>query len=130
MVNVFGSSARKVNAFPTRPSGSREGSDLQTFLTVTAWVNNVAYAKNVWVDVHVFDGGDGLVQSETLTLGWAGAAGGDGGFSTFDGKVYQGSTATPGSVSPRPDARKVQYRLYYAGNGPVFTDAILPQPTV
>jgi hypothetical protein len=36
MVNVFGSSAAKVNAFPARPSGPREGSDMQTSLTVTA----------------------------------------------------------------------------------------------
>jgi hypothetical protein len=130
MVNVFGSSAAKVNAFPARPSGPREGSDMQTSLTVTAWVSNVAYAKNVWVDVHVFDGGDGLIHSETLTLHWAGPAGGNGDFFAFDGKVYQGSTATPGSVSPRPDARKVQYRLYYEVNGRVFTDAIPHQHEV
>jgi hypothetical protein len=36
-------------------------------------------------------------------------------------------TATPGSVQPRPDARKVQYRLYYDVNYQVFTDGILHQ---
>ena len=45
----------------------------------------------------------------------------------FSGKVYQGSTATPGSVQPRPEARKVQYRLYYEVNYQVFTDGILHQ---
>jgi hypothetical protein len=130
MVNVFGSSASKANVYPSRPPGPREGTDLQTFLTVNAWVSNVAYAKNVWVDVHVFDGADVLIQAETLTLGWTGSAGGHGDFFAYDGKVYQGATATPGSVSPKPDARKVQYRLYYEVNGRVFTDAILHQHEV
>jgi hypothetical protein len=30
-------------------------------------------------------------------------------------------------VQPRPDARKVQYRLYYEVNYQVFTDGILHQ---
>jgi hypothetical protein len=130
MVNVFGSSASKANVFPAETSGPRQGTDLQTFLSVSAWVSNVAYAKNVWVDVHVFDGDDNLIQAETLALGWAGSAGGHGDFFAYGGKVYQGSTATPGSVSPKPDARKVQYRLYYEVNGRVFTDAILHQHEV
>jgi len=35
------------------------------------------------------------------------------------------SFLTPGSVQPRPEARKVQYRLYYEVNYQVFTDGIL-----
>jgi hypothetical protein len=38
-----------------------------------------------------------------------------------------GLTATPGSVSPRPNAWLVQYRLYYAVEGSLYTDAILHQ---
>jgi hypothetical protein len=30
-------------------------------------------------------------------------------------------------VQPRPDARKIQYRLYYEVSGQVFTDGILHQ---
>jgi hypothetical protein len=41
--------------------------------------------------------------------------------------VYQGATATPGSVQPKPDARTLQYRLYYELNYQVFTDGILHQ---
>jgi hypothetical protein len=37
------------------------------------------------------------------------------------------SFLTPGSVQPRPEARKVQYRLCYEVNYQVFTDGILHQ---
>ncbi len=126
MVNVSEQSAAKVNVFPPPPGGgSPVGSDLQTMLKVTAWVNETTYGANAWIDVHVFDGGDQLIHAETFTLPYTG-------FGPvfqygFSGKVYQGMTATPGSVQPRPDARKVQYRLYYEVNYQVFTDGILRQ---
>jgi hypothetical protein len=127
MVNVFAVSVSKRNVFPQPSTGPRGGTDLQTQLQLKAWVRNVAYVKNVWIDVHVFDGADTLIHSETLTLRYLKPAGGNGDFFSFDGKIYQGSVATPGSVSPRPDARKVQFRLYYEVNNQVFTDAILHQ---
>jgi hypothetical protein len=91
---------------------------------VKAWVNNVAYAKNVWLDVHVFDHYDGLIHSATFPLHYQGEAGGHGDFFVFDGKIYQGVRVTPGATSARekPDARKVQYRLYFEVNSQVFTD--------
>ena len=122
MINIVADAAVKRNVFP-----GPAGSDLQTWLTLTAWVNNIAFTKNVWVDVHVFDAADALLHSETLTLGYLEPAGGGGDLFVFDGKISQGSMATPGSVSLRPDARLVQYRLYYEVNGRVFTDAILHQ---
>jgi hypothetical protein len=127
MVNVFTVEVSKRNVFPQSSTGARIGSDLQTQLRLKAWVRNVAYTKNVWIDVHVFDGADTLTHSETLTLHYLEPAGGNGDFFSFDGKMDQGGVATPGSVSPRPDARKVQFRLYSEMNNQVFTDAILHQ---
>jgi hypothetical protein len=126
MVNVLEQSAAKVNVFPPPAGGgSPQGSDLQTMLKVTAWVKETTYGANAWIDVHVFDADDRLIHAETLTLPYTGFG------STFQyefsGKVYQGSTSTPGSVQPRPEARKVQYRLYYEVNYQVFTDGILHQ---
>lgn len=126
MVNVLEESATKVNVFP-RPAGggSQQGSNLQTMLKVVAWVKQTTYGANAWIDVHVFDGQDGLIHAETLTLPYTGFG------STFryefSGKVYQGSTARPGSVQPRPEARKIQYRLYCEVNYQVFTDGTLHQ---
>jgi Family of unknown function (DUF6209) len=126
MVNVSEQSATKINVFPPPPGGgSPVGSDLQTMLKVTALVKETTYGANAWIDVHVFDGSDQLIHAETLTLPYTG-------FGPvfqygFSGKVYQGMTATPGSVQPRPDARKIQYRLYYEVNYQVFTDGILHQ---
>jgi hypothetical protein len=130
MVNIIAEAATKRNVFPRRTPELAGGSDFQTWLTLTAWVNNVAFTKNVWIDVHVFDAADALLHSETLTLKYREPAGGGGDLFVFDGKVYQGSMATPGSVSPRPDARLIQYRLYCEVNGQVFTDAILHQHEV
>jgi hypothetical protein len=126
MVNVLEQSAAKVNVFPPPAGGgSPEGSDLQTMLKVTAWVKETTYGANAWIDVHVFDGDDRLIYAETLTLPYTGF--GSEFRYEFSGKVYQGSTATPGSVQPQPEARKVQYRLYYEVNYQVFTDGILHQ---
>jgi hypothetical protein len=120
VVNVFDQKVTKVNAFR-----GTSGSDLQTRLELVAWVNETTYGANAWIDFHVFDGNDALIHAETLTLPYTGF--GSSFRYGFSGKVYQGSTATPGSVQPRPEARKLQYRLYYDINYEVFTDGILHQ---
>ena len=123
MVNVIGERVEKRNVFPQPATGPRAGKDLQLFLTVSAWVRNVAYQKNVWIDLHLFDDQDNVVDRQTQTLRWQlpSFAGDD---FQFDAQVYQGLKATPGSVSPRPDVRKLQYRLYYEASGAVYTDGI------
>jgi hypothetical protein len=126
MVNVFADAATKVDAFPLGEFG-HNGTDLETRLFVQGWVRNLSPVKHVWVDLHVFDGGGQLIHSETLPLVWLAPAGGGGDFFVIDRAVYQGSVATPGSVSPRPDARTVQYRLYYEVDGRVYTDGVLHQ---
>jgi hypothetical protein len=126
IVNVLEQSAIKVNVFPSLPEGGpQQGTDLQTLLKVTAWVRDTVFGANAWIDVHVFDGEDKLIHSETQTMTYTGV--GPSFRYEFSGKVYQGSTATPGSVQPRLDARKIQYRLYYDINFQVFTDGILHQ---
>ncbi len=126
IVNALEHSAAKVDVFPS-PSwgGPQQGTNLQTMLRVTAWVRETHFGANAWIDVNVFDGDDRLIYSETLTLPYTGF--GPVFRYEFSGKVYQGSTATPGSVQPRPEARKIQYRLYYDVNYQVFTDGILHQ---
>lgn len=130
MVNVLSDGAAKRNMFPQPGSGPQSGSDLQTFLMLSVWVRNVAYTKNIWIDVNVYDQVDALIHAESFALVYHGPSGGDGDLFAMDGPVYQGARATPGSVSPQLDARKVQYRLYYEVNGQVFTDAILHQQLV
>jgi len=121
MVNALEQSAAKINSFP-HPI---EGRNLETVLKVVAWVKETTYGAGAWIDVHVFDGDNRLIQAKTWPMTYTGFG------STFQyafsGTVYQGSTATPGSVSPRPDARTIQYRLYYDVNYHVFTDGILHQ---
>jgi hypothetical protein len=126
-VNVFDQAAIKQNVFSRPSSGPPVGKDLRSFLTVRAWVKNVAFAKAVWIDLHIFDHEATLIKAATMGLPWEASAGGAGDMFRFDGEIYRGSTATPGSVSPRPNAWLVQYRLYYAVEGNLYTDAILHQ---
>ncbi|SEP33232.1 hypothetical protein SAMN02990966_05162 [Rhodospirillales bacterium URHD0017] len=127
LVNVIGQTAVKKNVFPAPPRGPRVGKDLRTSLYVQAWVKNIAFAKDVWLDVHVFDRDAARIQAGTFALSWNGSASGFGDLFRFQGEIYKGSTATPGSVSPKPNASLVQYRLYYAVEGTTYTDAILHQ---
>jgi hypothetical protein len=126
-VNVLDQTAIKKNVFPAPPTGSPVGKDLRTFLDVRAWVRNIAFAKDVWIDLHVFDRDLNRIQAATTGLPWEGSAGGFADLFRFAGEIYRGLTATPGSVSPRPNAWLVQYRLYYAVEGEMYTDAILHQ---
>jgi hypothetical protein len=125
VVSVLDQSGRKRNMFPNLPSGPSNGTDIQTFLHVGAWVSDTVFGANAWIDLHIFDAQDKRVHAETTTLKYTGF----GPYPSygFDGKIFQGSVATPGSVSPRPDARKIQYRLYYEIHYQVFTDGILHQ---
>ncbi len=126
VVNVMEHRATKVNVFPApQGGGPLEGTNLQTVLALRAWVQESRYGANAWIDVHVFGDGDELIHAETLTLSYSGF--GPSSSYQFDGVVYQGATATPGSVQPKPDARTLQYRLYYELNYQVFTDGILHQ---
>jgi uncharacterized protein DUF6209 len=106
IVNVLSVQISKVNAFPRPPSGPTFGKDVQTRLDLTAWVSHTVWGANAWIDFHVFDGNDALIHAETLTLAHSGS--GPTYQYSFAGKIYQGYTATPGSVSPKPDARRVQ----------------------
>lgn len=115
----------KRNVFPRTPSNP--GADLQVQGNLKVWVKNLAYTKQVLIDVHGFDASDALVHAQTYALTYAGSSENGGDYFRFDGKLYQGAIATPGSVSPRPDVRKVQYRLYYEVNGETFTDGVLHQ---
>src|SRR5258707_15746964 len=77
--------------------------------------------------LHVFDRDATRIEAATFGLAWEGSPGGFADLFRLQGEIYRGLTATPGSVSPRPNACLVQYRLYYPGAGQMYTDAILHQ---
>ncbi|MGI8776709.1 MAG: hypothetical protein ACR2LJ_04835 [Acidimicrobiales bacterium] len=130
MVSVVDETATKENAKPPGPTGDAAGLELETKLSVQAWVRNVDPTKYSWVDLHVFDENDQLIRAETLALDWLEAAGDDGDIFAFEGSIYRGTGAVGGSVWFGEDARKLQYRLYYEVNGTVFSDGVLRQHEV
>lgn len=125
MVNVFTEDVMKVRRTLGFPPVT--GSQIETHLNLEVWVRNVAYQKNVWIDLHLFDQNDERVSAETVTLKSLSSAGGGGDFFSLNQLVFQGSGGVPGSVWPRPDVRRMQYRVYYEVEGRVFTDGILHQ---
>jgi hypothetical protein len=117
--------AVKHNTFPSRPGYAIGMAHWQTHLHVEARVENSTYQKSVWADVHVFGHDGALVASQTLPLVYERPAGDGGDVFRLDGVVYEGATAAPGSATPRPDVRLVQYRLYSELDGRVFSDGVL-----
>jgi hypothetical protein len=128
-VRVLADGAVKQNAFTSRPGYPNAGSNLQTRLRVTAQVRDADDATKVYVDVHVLDAESGLLHAETLPL--RRERGPDDVGPRFlldtplDHPLYQGTIATPGSVSPRPDARTIEYRLYAEIDGRLRTDGLV-----
>ena len=125
VVRTAGDAAVKHNTFPSRPGYPAGMAHWETHLHVEAWVRGAPPATNVWADLHVFGHDGALVHSETLPLAYTRPAGDGGDLHVLDQVVYEGAVATPGSVTPRPDVRLVQYRLYAEREVRVVTDGSL-----
>jgi hypothetical protein len=124
-VRVLADGAVKENAFPSRPGYPSASSNLQTRLRVTARIRGADDATSVYVDVHVLDDAGRLVHTETIPLRHdRGPDDVDPQF-VLDSPLYQGTVASPGSVSPRPDAWAVEYRLYAEIDGRLRTDGLV-----
>lgn len=127
-VVVLDEAVSKTNAKASGSTGV--GLDLESVLSVHAWVK-AGGAQFSWVDLHVFDGADELIRSETVPMRHVRPASGagdiDGDVYGFEGSVYRGTGASPGSVWLAPDARKVQYRVYFESGGTVYSDGVLRQ---
>src|SRR5512146_2341327 len=122
MVNAFTSESYK--AVCRFSDGKLHGSEIQTYLRVDAWVRNIAFRKDVFVDLHVFDGSGTVLQRETRPLGYLQGAGGGGDFFQIDSLVYRGTGGLPDSIWPRADARLIEYRLYYGVGGQLYSDGV------
>lgn len=125
MVNVLNWTVNKL-----RLSIGSDGSQLEIHLGLTAWVRNIQYQKSVWIDFHAFDEAESLVHSQTIPLTYSQFGGGGGDLFNLDQRIFKGSGGVPGSVWPRPDARLLQFRLYYEAAGQVFTDGHLYEQTL
>ncbi len=128
MVVLLEESATKINTKASGAPGGGVGLDLATVLSVRAWVGSDV--QHGWLDLHVFDECDRLIHSETLPMKHVSIDEAGGSIFGFDGSVYRGTGASPGSVWLAPDAHKLQYRLYAEVDGTVFTDDVLRQHDV
>ena len=124
---VFEDAATKKNIKAEKATSGSTGLDLETVLSIQAWVRKLGEQRHSWFDLHVFDECDQLIRSETVPLSFVRAADDDGEVFGFEGGVFKGSGASPGSVWLAPDARKVQYRVYFEAEGRVYSDGLLRQ---
>jgi hypothetical protein len=88
-------------------------------LSVLAWVRNVTYDKDVWVDLYVLGEG-GVLHAETIPLAFQEPAEGGGDF-------FAAGAAVPApKAGPETSAMgMLQFRLYGQMSGQLFTDGIL-----
>ncbi len=119
--------ATKKNIKASTATSGSVGLDLETVLSIQAWVRKLAEPQHSWFDLHVFDESDRLIRSETVPLSYLQQADDDGEVFGFEGGVFKGTGASPGSVWLAPDARKVQYRVYFEAGGTVYSDGLLRQ---
>lgn len=127
MCVVIDDAATKKNVKAATSTSGSTGLDLETVVSMQAWVRKLGEPRHSWFDVHVFDENDQLIRSQTLPLSYVRAADDDGEVFGFEGGVYRGTGASPGSVWLAPDARKVQFRVYYEVDGTVYSDGLLRQ---
>jgi len=127
MVMVIDEAATKKNIKASTATSGSVGLDLETVLSIQAWVRKLGEPQHSWFDLHVFDESDRLIRSETVPLSYVRPADDDGEVFGFEGGVFKGTGASPGSVWLAPDARKVQYRVYFEADGAVYTDGLLRQ---
>ena len=99
------------------------GSEMQTRANVTAWVRNLSYVKNVWLDTNVFDSSNNVIHAESFPLHYS--TGGDvSDYFELNDVLYLGSRGQPGSVTPRPDARRLHHRCRVTDSGAPFSKGI------
>jgi hypothetical protein len=120
MVNVF-EQAVSPGAAPglrlvrlgDRPSGEAIA------LSLLAWVRNISYDKDVWIDLYVLGPG-GILHAETIPLDYQEAAEGGGDF-------FAAGAAVPAPKAGPEDSSMgtLQFRIYCQMNGELFTDGIL-----
>ena len=68
-----------------------------------------------------------LIRSETVPLNYVRSSDDDGDIFGFEGGVYKGTGASPGSVWLAPDARKVQVPGDCEAGDTVYSDGLLRQ---
>ena len=69
-------------------------------LSVQAWVRNLAYDKEVWIDVRLLGGGGEVLHAESLPLQYQGPAEGGGDFFGVDATVP--TSASSDATVPEP----------------------------
>jgi hypothetical protein len=124
-VRVREVAAVKYNTTPSRPGYPSGMADIRTHFHLEVWATYTAGVKEGWADVRVLDGDGQELAARRFPLAYARPAGDGGDVLELDEVVYEGPKATQGSVEPRPDARAVEFRVYFRTDGGVLTDGTL-----
>jgi len=125
MVNVFDETPPQTRPYYTGTHAGPPGSSLCTRLFVKTWVKNVAYLKNVWLDIYIFGFKEQPLSAKTYIMHYLEPAGGNGDFFILDDEIYTERFYVPGAFESIPQDREVRYRLYFEVNGTVYTDGVL-----
>lgn len=119
MVNVFQQavSPGASRGLHLAPVGGRPAGDAIA-LSVLAWVRNVSYDKELWLDLTVVDADGKALHAEIVPLTFQEPAEGGGDF-------FAAGAAIPAPKPATAGARSVAFRLYGHMQGRLYTDGIL-----
>lgn len=90
----------------------------QASVLVQAWVNNVAFAKDVWTDVYLVEDTGDVACRHALPLRFSEPAG-------DNGDCFVGDVAASRASSCAGQPRRLRFRLYYRVGEDLFTDGLL-----
>ena len=119
MVNVFQQAVTPgaSRGLHLAPIGGRPAGEAIA-LSVLAWVRNVSYDKELWLDLHVVDADGKALHAEIVPLTFQEPAEGGGDF-------FAAGAAFPAPTPAKAGARSVAFRLYGQMQGQLYTDGIL-----
>lgn len=119
MVNVFQQAVTPgaSRGLHLAPLGGRPAGEAIA-LSVLAWVRNVSYDKELWLDLHVVDSGGKPLHAEIVPLTFQEPAEGGGDF-------FAAGAAIPAPTPAKAGERSVAFRLYGQMQGHLYTDGIL-----
>lgn len=116
MANVVASAVIAGGVKPGRMGVRPPTGDEYFSLRVVAWVNNLAYDKEVWLELSVITAVGEEIHGATVPLEYEAPAGGGGDlFAAW-------ATLPQPALQKGPGEAEVSYRLYYRVNDSVFTD--------
>ena len=117
-VNVIASALIAAGGTSATPTGRMAAGNPVPHLEVVAWVSNLAFAKEVWLELWIAEASGRPLHSQTVPLEYRAPAGGG-------GDLFSVWTPLPGAALVHGSGSTLNYHLYYRVQGVLYTDGLI-----